>query len=208
MMSWRELGNDWATSMLNSGVLSTGRRVHPAQAARAEADADFDEMMLARRRRMMPIDDAARRRESSEHEAAHFVVAQALGIEVNAAAVAHNGDGGGCFHERAPRFETATIALAGELWIGMYRSLEYPRGPMGCEADRRAAIDAVGSDMNWELGRAHRRCFEILKENRAIVLSLGDRIDRDGNYIPTSVRNAVRAASTSRADRLRIVGRP
>jgi hypothetical protein len=164
VMSWRQLGNSWSDSIINSGVISTaGRRVHPDDAARAEADAEFEEMQLAQRLRMMPTDDALRRRESAEHEAAHTVVAQALGVEVKAAYVTADSMGR-CLHTRVTPFENAMISLAGEMWVGTFLSLEFPRGPTGCDDDRRAAVDAVGFDMNWELGKAYRQCFEILKK--------------------------------------------
>lgn len=180
VMAWRELGNDWATSMLNSGALSTGRCVHPAEAARVQESDRIDEMILRLHQRSMPTDEALRRRETAEHEAAHSVVAQALGLEVRAAYVTT--DGGHCLHTRGTPHQTATVALAGQVWISIFRSLEFPRGATGCADDRRKAADAVDTGMAWE--KAHRQCFEILKENRAAVLALADRIDRDGNYLP------------------------
>jgi hypothetical protein len=180
ILAWRERGYDWCDSLLNSGVLSsTGWRVHPEEAARAQESDRIDELILRQYMRSMPTDDALRRREAAEHEAAHAIVAQALGVRVRVAHVLADGSGG-CLHEYGTPIQTATIALAGEIWIGTFRSLEFPRGPAGCKSDRRAACSAVGAD-DWELKRAYEQCHTILKENRAIVLALADRIDADGH---------------------------
>lgn len=178
VLSWRERGHAWCTSLLNSGVLSsTGRRVRPEEAARAQERDRIDELILRQYMRSMPTDEALRRREAAEHEAAHAIVAQALGVRVRVAHVLADG-AGGCIHEYGTPIQTATIALAGEIWIGTFRSLEFPRGASGCESDRRAAAEAVDS---WTLGQAHKQCVVILKENRAAVLALADRIDADGH---------------------------
>ncbi|MGH3422268.1 MAG: hypothetical protein ACRDOD_22055, partial [Streptosporangiaceae bacterium] len=69
VMSWRDLGNSWCDSLLNSGVLSrSGRRVRPDDAARAVENERFDQTMLDRQRRMAPIDENVRMREAAEHE--------------------------------------------------------------------------------------------------------------------------------------------
>lgn len=54
VLAWRELGNDWFTSVVNSGVLSDGRRVRPDEAARAQDRERLEEMLLANQLRMMP----------------------------------------------------------------------------------------------------------------------------------------------------------
>lgn len=64
MLAWRELGNDWFTSVVNSGVVSEGRRVRTDEAARAQDRERFEEMLLANQLRMMPPDKTSRRREA------------------------------------------------------------------------------------------------------------------------------------------------
>ena len=178
VLSWRELGNDWATSVINSGVLTRSRRTTPTEAARVRRSDEFEEILIQNYQRTMPIDAASRRREAAEHEAAHSVVAQSLGVPVRLAHVLPDGSGE-CRHESGTPFQTATIALAGEIWIGTFRSLEFPRGPVGCIPDRRTALTALPD--HFEFGKAYDRCFTILRENHAKVLELADQIDRDGH---------------------------
>ncbi|MGH4008288.1 MAG: hypothetical protein ACRDTH_09090 [Pseudonocardiaceae bacterium] len=178
VLSWRELGNDWCTSILNSGVLTPGRRISPAEAALAEERERLDEILLANQLRMLPPDETSRRREAAEHEAAHSIVAQSLGVPVRLAHVLADGSGE-CLHKCGTPFQTATIALAGEMWIGVFRSMEFPRGPVGCIPDRQTALTALPDHI--EYSKARDQCFTILKENRAKVLMLADQIDRDGH---------------------------
>lgn len=183
VVAWRERGFGWSDSMVNSNAISaTLPRVHPDQAARDAESDQLDELVLRRQQRLMPTDEALRRRETAEHETAHATVARALGLEVAATYV--TSDGGRCLHARGTPFQTATVALAGQMWIGTFRSLEFPRGPTGCADDLRRAHQAVGSDMRWELGKAHRLCRELLADNRATILALADQLDRDGDWLP------------------------
>jgi hypothetical protein len=178
VLSWCELGNDWATSVINSGVLTTSRRITPSAAARVRGSDEFEEILIQNYQRTMPIDDASRRRQVAEHEAAHSIVAQSFGVPVRLAHVLPDGSGE-CRHESGTPFQTATIALAGEMWIGTFRSLEFPRGPVGCISDRRTALKALPD--HFEFSKAYDRCFTILRENHAKVLALADRIDKDGH---------------------------
>lgn len=178
VLSWRELGNDWATSVINSGVLTTSRRITPTAAAHAQRNDKFDEMLIRNYQRTIPTDDASRRQQAAEHEAAHSIVAQSLGVPVRLAHVLADGSGE-CLHESGTPFQTATIALAGETWIGIFRSLEFPRGPVGCIPDRRAAVQALPN--HFELNKAYNQCFTTLRENHAKVLTLADQINRDGH---------------------------
>jgi hypothetical protein len=178
VLSWREHGHDWCDSLLRSGVLTPSRRITPTEAARAQKNDEFEELLIQNYQRMMPTDDASRRRQTAEHEAAHSVVAQSLGVPIRLAHVLLDGSGE-CLHESGTPFQTATIALAGEMWIGIFRSLEFPRGPVGCIPDRRTALKALPDQ--FEFGKARDQCFTILRENRAKVLALADRIDRDGH---------------------------
>lgn len=178
VLSWHERGHDWWDSLFNSGVLTTSRRVHPEEAARAQERDRIDELILQQYMRSMPTDDVLRRRETAEHEAAHAIVAQSLGVPVRVAHVLPDGSGE-CRHESGTPFQTATIALAGEIWIGTFRSLEFPRGPVGCTPDRRTALTALPD--HFEFSKAYDRCFAILRENSAHVLALADQIDNDGH---------------------------
>jgi hypothetical protein len=182
VLAWRQLGNDWCTSVLNSGVMTRGRRHTPHEAAVKQFSDDYTRVILEWQRYLMGSDP---RREQAEHEAAHAVVAQALGLKVRAIAIDLGGQvAGECYHARGTPFQTATIALAGEMWIGLFRSYEFPRGPRGCESDRRCYLTLLPSHL--DLDRARRECFEILRANRALVLSRADQLDADGGYLPDS----------------------
>jgi hypothetical protein len=178
VLSWCELGNDWATSVINSGVLTPSRRTTPTEAARTRRNDEFEEILIQNYQRTMPTDDASRRRQTAEHEAAHSIVAQSLGVPVRLAHVLPDGSGE-CLHESGTPFQTATIALAGEIWISTFRNLEFSRGPVGCIPDRQKAVKALPD--HFEFSKARDRCFTILRDNHAEVLALADKIDKDGH---------------------------
>lgn len=160
VLAWRELGNDWFTSVVNSGVLSDGRRISPGEAALAGERERFEEMLLASQLRMMPPGETSRQREAAEHEAAHAILAQSFGLDVKVAYTLPGGTGR-CLYEAGSPFQTAAIALAGELWIGTFRALAFPRGATGCQDDRRRAIKACPDD--WDRRKAYQHCHEVLK---------------------------------------------
>jgi hypothetical protein len=72
--------------------------------------------------------------------------------------------------------------MAGEMWVGLFRSYEFTRGPRGCDSDRRRCFSLLPDHI--ELERARRECFEILRANRVVVLARADQLDRDGHYLP------------------------
>ena len=93
--------------------------------------------------------------------------------------------GGLCSFERGSTpLEIATICVAPVVWIEQVYYKEFrhylPWGATGCETDLMRARDAVG----WELDRAFRQAREILIDNRDAVISIADRLDRDGEYRP------------------------
>jgi hypothetical protein len=181
VLSWRELDNDWCTSVLNSGVMrASGQRTTPHDAARQDLADQYEQLLLDQQRRIIGSDP---RREAAEHEAAHAIVADTLGLTVRVAHIGLDGEGsGGCIHECGTPFDTATVAMAGEMWIGVFRSDEFLGGPHGCGPDRIATLNALPD--HCERSNAYHRCFHILRSNRAAVLSLADRLDRDGDYLP------------------------
>jgi hypothetical protein len=177
VLAWRDLGNDWMTSLLNSGVLrSHGPRVHPTEAAVTEMRQQTEQLLAERAERLAPSDEHRVRRKTAEHEAAHAIVALALGVEVSSVAVMPDGSGA-CWYEkgRTPQ-EAGAIALAGELWISDFRSFEYPEGDSGCGADRRAVAQHLD---DFGARQAMRRAREILASNRSDVLALAARLERD-----------------------------
>ncbi|MGH3811235.1 MAG: hypothetical protein ACRDUV_02110 [Pseudonocardiaceae bacterium] len=171
VLAWRQLGNDWCTSVLNSGVMrASGQRTTPHDAARQDLTDQYEQLLLDQQRRIMGSDQ---RRETAEHEAAHAIVADALGLKVRVAYIGLEADGsGGCIYERGTPFDTATVAMAGEMWIGVFRSDEFLGGPRGCGPD------------HLEHSKAYYRCFHILQTNGSAVMALADRLDQDGNYLP------------------------
>lgn len=172
--AWRALGNDLTTSCLNAGVFGSTRRVHPQ-------DADLD----AGLERLLQLgtvgSPARRRRRSSEHEAAHAIVAMRLGMRVTEVAI-RDGGGGHCnFLPRgADPVDQAAVYLAADIWINDFRSSEYPEGQSSqCSDDRRQAGELVDDD-DFRLRRAAHLALTTLKSNRAAVLELASRLDRDG----------------------------
>jgi hypothetical protein len=204
VLPWRELGNTWEDSMVNSGVLSgplpsTPYRITPAEAERQRRIDQINEQSLARRIRNLLPDECSRRYEASHHEAAHGIVVMALGkplrsIQVNS----DNPAGGLCTYGNSgvTPLETATIAVAGMTWIEQvyYKQFRYyiPSGATGCDSDIRRAQAAVGTDMNWELGRAFRLAKEILRDNFDETEALADALDRDGVWFPSNQRGPAR----------------
>lgn len=76
VLSWLlQPGNDWCTSVLNSGVLTRGPRRTPYEAAVQQFSDDYARTIAEYQRRIMGSDP---RRECAEHEAAHCIVAEAL----------------------------------------------------------------------------------------------------------------------------------
>lgn len=71
------------------------------------------------------------------------------------------------------------IAVAGELWITIFRSMRYPEGDAGCGRDHHAlgqAADEFGAQ------QAVVQATRILREHRAAVLALteSDRTRQQG----------------------------
>lgn len=124
VLDWRELGNSWHDSLVNSGALSGARpsgafRMTPTEVARQEESDRLDEVIVARRLRNLLPDETSRRRETAEHEAAHGVVALAFGRNVRRLEInANDATGGTCVYQRADDpMQTAVIALAGKVWL-------------------------------------------------------------------------------------------
>jgi hypothetical protein len=193
VMPWRELGNSWEDSLLSSGVASGPRpstpfRRTPAESDRQQESDRLDEILLARRLRNLGPDETTERRQSAEHEAAHGVVALSLGRNVGRLEINPNdATGGTCIYQRADDpMDNAVIALAGKVWLEQfrYRDFDLPWGATGCDRDLQTAYDMVGRDMTWLLGRAFSRCRAILKDNFDAVITLSDKLDRDGTFSP------------------------
>ena len=163
--AWHDLGNDWMTSLLNSGVMRTsGRRQHPREAAMDEYS----------RRRLNPLSPALVRQKVCEHEAAHAVVAEALGVRVVDISISEDGSGE-TTHERASSEDSATIAVAAQIWIEEFRGLEFPGGDSGCAGDRRVLlwhVDDHGARM------AARKARAVLGERSDEVLRLAAWLGR------------------------------
>jgi hypothetical protein len=172
---------DWTTALLNSGVMS-GRHHSPEQEARAAAQRESDEALDVFERLMALPDDVTRRREVAEHESAHTVTVEALGGTARVAFLGHDHSGACMFDATGLNpLERAAVAMAGQVWIESFRSLEFPRGAGGCSQDR---ADAAGTGA--DLQQARRLAADILRENHGAVLKLADRIDSDGHWFPPS----------------------
>jgi hypothetical protein len=175
---WVDLtGCDWTTALLNSGVMGAGHRRTPEQEAHAAARREADEALETWLQLVSPPDSVALRREAAEHEAAHAVVAEAFGATVSVATISTDGSGF-CRYSVAglTDLHRCAVMLAAKVWLETFRTIAFPRGASGTAQDRRDAA-ATGADLR----QATDLAFEILRDNRAAVLALADRIDRDGH---------------------------
>jgi hypothetical protein len=165
--AWRALGNDWAASLLNSGVLSQNRGGRPADDV-----ADWQ-------RRMLGTDPALVRQLTCEHEAAHAVVAHALGLRGIEAEIDEGGRTGRTRYEKGTRAASSVIAIAPTVWVNEFRWSVFPAGDNGCDSDMRQLVRAT-SGWHHEVLDAQRRARVVLGEYRDLVLATADRLARDG----------------------------
>jgi hypothetical protein len=194
VLPWRELGNPWSVSLINSGVLSDPdqsayRPRTPSEAARQQESDRLNEILLARRVRNLLPDECSRRYESAHHESAHAIVVMALGKALRFISIGDDPSGGLCtFAKGSTPLEIATICVAPIVWIEQvyYRQFRHylPKGATGCDSDLRKATGAVGYDMQWELGKAFRHAREILRDNFDETEALAEKLDRDGVWRP------------------------
>jgi len=175
--AWRALGNDYCTALLNSGVLSTTRRSHPAN--RERTDHEKVEEFLARQQAYN--DAGRRRRQAAEHEASHGVTARELGLDVGRLTISNDGSGH-CQFETTSRANTAVICVAPVVWGSSPWSTTFPLdGDRGCTEDLRrlaACTDTFGARTAW------RHAVEILKAHRADVHALADELVKLGSVVP------------------------
>jgi hypothetical protein len=164
--AWRALGNDWVTSVLNSGVLRRGgRRMHPNDAA-------VDDWWSRRDAQSSP---AGMRHRAAEHEAAHVIVAEALGVHVHDVRLFEDGSGE-TTHEGTSPDNNAAIAAAGYVWVEQLRFREFPDPrDIECREDRRkiaGLVDAFGAR------QAATKARNILREHSSEVLRLAGWLER------------------------------
>lgn len=176
---WRQAGHDWCTSLLSSNALGRGALITPDESEQQADRERFYAQLLQWQNHLSPPTPESRRRESAEHESAHTIVAQALGLPVRFARISAD-HSGSCVHGSGSELENATVVVAAELWIERFRGYEYPNGPTGCAGDRKAAaaIDEL------ILRKARDNCMAILRDHRAVVLACADKIERDGFVLP------------------------
>lgn len=168
--AWRDLGNDMVTSLLNSQVLSAGSpRRFPAD--------DIADWV----RRSLGTDNDIVLQEAAEHEAAHTVAAQALGVHVREVTIAEDGTGSTVFEETT-REAGAVIAVAAQVWIDEFRALVFPAGARGCSGDNRALARSTGADA-YNVEQARRRARLIFGEHRDEVLQLARRLARSRRVV-------------------------
>ncbi|MFI0482227.1 hypothetical protein [Actinomadura sp. 9N215] len=164
--TWRELGDvDLTTALLRSRVLTSGHRRRPADDL-----ADWS-------RRRLGLDDDLTLRNTCEHEAAHAVVARALGVKVAEVTVSEDGHSGSTVFEQAPPVASAVIAAAAEVWITEFRALVFPFNERGFSEDRKSLVRHTGGS-DWAARRACRHARDILDGSRAEVLALADELAR------------------------------
>lgn len=128
-----------------------------------------------RRQRTLP-DDARRQALACEHESAHAIVGDAMGLRVGWIQSWPDGsgntevDGGG-------RAQWAATLVAPGVWLNVLRAEWYPQGDVaGCRSDmaRLAGVtDRFGAQ------QAARVAGRVLRERREMVLDLAERLLRD-----------------------------
>lgn len=164
--AWRDLGNDMVTSLFNADVMSS-RQGHP----RLPAD-DTAEWM--RRRAGSP---ELTLEATCEHEAAHAVVAHALGVRVVEMSVSDDGLQGLTRYETTTPTAAAIIAAAAEVWITEFRATAYPaEDNRGFGDDRSRVVRNTGSEL--EARDAYRRARLLLGECRDQVIPLARELAR------------------------------
>jgi hypothetical protein len=164
--AWRSLGNDWTTSLLNSGVLRRGgRRVHPNDAAVSDWWS----------RRDAQSSPAGKRHRAAEHEAAHAIVAEALGVHVHDVRLFEDGSGE-TTHEGTSPDRNAAIAAAGYVWVEQLRFREFPDPrDIECREDRRKIAGLVDA---FDARQAAAKARNILREHSSEVLRLASWLER------------------------------
>lgn len=161
--AWRALGNDLTTSLLNSGVL--GGRRHSA------GDPDNVPSRIGSRDAEYTLQLAA------EHEAAHAIVARALGLGPVEVEIGDDSSGVTRF-PKASRRANAIVAAAAEIWISEFRYHAFPGGDRdGCRRDLRTLVQNTEGD--GEVLDAQRRARAILSEHRDQVLAAAHRLTQD-----------------------------
>ena len=161
--AWRALGCDWSEAVVNSRAVS--------------------EVLTPRRppigdvwtTRHAPRTPEMTRRLAAEHEAAHAVVASALGVPVVEVSIDERG-GGETIFEAASAMDSATIAVAAEIWVDELRWRTYPGGDRGCSGDRRQLARHVD---DFGARQACTRARAILRDNADAVLALADRLEEE-----------------------------
>jgi hypothetical protein len=158
---WLASGHDLPDALLSSNVLGQGELLTPRES----------------RWQALRAND---KREVAEHESAHCVVTAALGLDVISARIFEDGSGE-CTHVKGTKLQSATVRMAGELWIDQHRGKSvFPYGAKGLEGDHRA-LAAIGDVFILRSAMAH--CTAILSQNREIVLGTAAQILKYGQVV-------------------------
>ncbi|MGW6915558.1 hypothetical protein ACWGB8_17325 [Kitasatospora sp. NPDC054939] len=162
--SWRGLGVDMTTALLNSGALG-GRRYQAG-----EPD-DWH------RRKLNP--DDVELQSTCEHEAAHAVVARALGLGPVVAVINEDGRSGVTSFRSTSPFGSAMVAAAAEVWITEFRHIAFPGARQReFSHDRLMVVRNTTGDM--QARDTYQRAREILAEHREEVLAAAHQLRRAG----------------------------
>lgn len=171
--SWLDRGYTLTDSLINSRLLSGGRR-HPLFAEDASTGA-------TRMIEWRTLDLASQRdRQVAEHESAHAWTALGLGAELHSVTMKNaDGDGETRYSRPSDPINRAAIAMAGDIWVAYFAADRFPGGPVGCDSDHRNALAATDYDMVRNLPEAQRRAHQQLRTYQADVLALADRLQRE-----------------------------
>ena len=120
------------------------------------------------------------RRMAAEHEAAHAVVARALGARVGLVELRADGSGRTCFDGVESRSDRIAIAMAAEVWLHVFRTLEYPLGDRtGCAEDHRD-LELVLRAGDLEQNGAFTRLIPLLESRRSEIIDLASQLVEHG----------------------------
>jgi hypothetical protein len=112
----------------------------------------------------------------SEHEAAHCVVAQHLGVHLDSVRIDRRGFGHTLVVPHSPEIDAA-VSAAGDVWDSVFAGRAYKDG--SCR-DLQMALEQVGIHGMWG---ARRTAKKILTANREQVRQLARQLHREGEIV-------------------------
>lgn len=124
------------------------------------------------------LTDAQKRQQAAEHEAAHAIVARALGMDVGVVDIKVNRVGNTDVRLSSNSVEAAAVIAAPMVWFQVFRTQFYPSADeTGCSGDRAKLLGMADGFTRNEAGKLAR---EVLRERGGEVLELARLLDQHG----------------------------